>query len=550
MFYTNQCQWKLDEYGLYKINLLSKLTVIHYTNITTFSVFWQYVSCIWISFICPKLFNPILSPQQSLLLQIIARSQRFSFLFPFFPDSLFTNNVFRPTIPRSNARFLFQQDAFDCGVWMDVHINFFVESNRAPAFFVTDDVFGTGASDSSFLCRTPYCHALASTSTADLTVNGSVKANNDFASLPYSYPFQREEKNEILPTLNNMLLSGHYARHTQPMIPQSSLKSFRKDVPPPAKVKVRVIQVATGPKVSTFETTGTPSRLTKFDVAHCHHQDLLFRVNQNEDTEISLLDISDAYAHFLARSIRAYGLKNARKTLFFTITATENRPEAFEGASSGTTCFLDKDPIMVLLHEKNRRHVLCDLQKTRHLAPVEALLLVQCDTRQNSRPVAKTEAFKLIKLTNKVTSIVRCDSSFIAVIKSVVNFREAFKKKHGISFLAAWIADIVNDMLWSDFLTGNCRQTYRRYIQATKLLLQRLIILNIIKDIDGEEAGTRSHGISLLDGGTTFSSWTEQVTLQFRAASNYVRNRMKLLPSHAPSFYKSRNGLLRKLRSH
>lgn len=92
-----------------------------------------------------------------------------------------------------------------------------------------------------------------------------------------------------------------------------------------------------------------------------------------------------------------------------------------------------------------------------------------------------------------------------------------------MSFLAAWMVDIVEDMGLYDILTGNMLLTYQRYIRFAKLLLQRTMILNEIVDIDGVNNGNRTLGISHLDK-TLNLSWTEDGLLLVHAALEYVRN--------------------------
>lgn len=46
--------------------------------------------------------------------------------------------------------------------------------------------------------------------------------------------------------------------------------------------------MVTAPSISTSETKGRAVRVTNFDVARYRHEDLLLRVNQIDDSEISL----------------------------------------------------------------------------------------------------------------------------------------------------------------------------------------------------------------------------------------------------------------------
>lgn len=67
-----------------------------------------------------------------------------------------------------------------------------------------------------------------------------------------------------------------------------------------------------------------------------------------------------------------------------------------------------------------------------------------------------------------------------------MNFIAASEKEHGVSLLAARTVDIIEDMVSSDFQTGNSRRTSLHYIWIAKFLLQRPKILKI-EDIGKEK---------------------------------------------------------------
>lgn len=98
--------------------------------------------------------------------------------------------------------------------------------------------------------------------------------------------------------------------------------------------------------------------------------------------------------------------------------------------------------------------MLRDFQTAEDTVYAEASLLRRCVARHNGRPIAKTEPLKLSNLPNKVTSIVRRDSSFLAIVKSVINFSDVFKEERGVSYLAARGVDIVMNMVLFSVLSG------------------------------------------------------------------------------------------------
>lgn len=75
-------------------------------------------------------------------------------------------------------------------------------------------------------------------------------------------------------------------------------------------------------------------------------------------------------------------------------------------------------------------------------------MLVQNVTRHQGRPVAKTEALELNNLANKAPIIVLRDFSFVATVKSVMNFSTELEKEHGTSFLAAHMVHIVKNIFF------------------------------------------------------------------------------------------------------
>lgn len=115
-----------------------------------------------------------------------------------------------------------------------------------------------------------------------------------------------------------------------------------------------VPQKATASSDGISETTGTPARGTKFYVAQYCQEDQLVRVTQNNNIELSLLDICNAHFLCLVGFIRLYGFDHAKGTIFVTIIALVARFEACESAPSRTPCVLDETGSMVLLDQRHR----------------------------------------------------------------------------------------------------------------------------------------------------------------------------------------------------
>lgn len=153
-----------------------------------------------------------------------------------------------------------------------------------------------------------------------------------------------------------------------------------------------------------------------------------------------------------------------------------------------------------------------------------ASLLKWCITRHDRGPSTSTEtkASKLSSVLNKVVSIVRRVSSFVATVKSVINFSVGFEKEHSLSFLPPRMVYIVEDMVSSHFLSGNSTQTYQHSIKVTKLLLQSLNIFSFTESMD-----ERRQIIGRL------SSYTLMVDPCFRPGQR--RDRQRSLPQVSPS---------------
>lgn len=172
---------------------------------------------------------------------------------------------------------------------------------------------------------------------------------------------------------------------------------------------------------------------------------------------------------FPRTSFCAYGFDNASETLFFKTASKASRYGACECAPSFTPCTLDKVVSVTLLDGRHRLQSPRELSKTGDVAWAEAPPIVLWVTRHDGSPNAETEVFNLSTLENEVSSIVPRDFPSVVVLKSVIDYSSAFNQKNCMSFLAARMVDIVENMVLSNFLTRNRSQTYQRYIRAAKV---------------------------------------------------------------------------------
>lgn len=134
--------------------------------------------------------------------------------------------------------------------------------------------------------------------------------------------------------------------------------------------------MTTAPSVSTSGVFCRAVRVTKFDFAHYRQKDVLLRINQINELEVPLHDISDAHLPSLVQSLCVYWFEHTRGTLSVTTVAMTTRSEACEGSPSSTLCVLDGAAYMILLDERHRLRVQRGFQETGGVVLVEAHLQV------------------------------------------------------------------------------------------------------------------------------------------------------------------------------
>lgn len=170
-----------------------------------------------------------------------------------------------------------------------------------------------------------------------------------------------------------------------------------------------------------------------------------------------------------------------------------------KGAPSGTPRGHGKAASVVLLDESHRLQSLLDVLNAINVARVEATLLVRYAMRHKGRSIAELESFKVNNFANMAVSILCRNFSFVAMIKSVMSFKEAFKKEQSVSFLAARMVNIVERMTSSDLPTSTRIQTYKCYIRLVTFFFQCPNTFNSLTDTNGDKTGAMTLGISHLD---------------------------------------------------
>lgn len=101
-------------------------------------------------------------------------------------------------------------------------------------------------------------------------------------------------------------------------------------------------------------------------------------MNQNDNSQILLRDISDVHMFSLIQSFCAYGLDHISRILSVTTAATASRSMAIESAPSATPCVLDDTAFVFLQDGRHRLQTPQDFQKATGVACIEDPSLVWC----------------------------------------------------------------------------------------------------------------------------------------------------------------------------
>lgn len=115
------------------------------------------------------------------------------------------------------------------------------------------------------------------------------------------------------------------------------------------------------------------------------------------------------------------------------------------------------------------------------IARVQQRILARFIILEDWVVITEGKGIELRQLANAVTGIVRSDSTFMDLIKTIFNVSILFQKDYHEKLVATRTLDILTDMMGSDFLTGMSAQFYYRYIQVAKRILKLHSILSLLK---------------------------------------------------------------------
>lgn len=75
------------------------------------------------------------------------------------------------------------------------------------------------------------------------------------------------------------------------------------------------------------------------------------------------------------------------------------------------------------------------------------------------------------KIGNTLTGILRHDSNFVDLMRTIMKLVISFQKADSKNFVATRVADNVRDMVRADFLTRMRSESYYRIILVAEMLL-------------------------------------------------------------------------------
>lgn len=93
-------------------------------------------------------------------------------------------------------------------------------------------------------------------------------------------------------------------------------------------------------------------------------------------------------------------------------------------------------------------------------------------SRVVGKPILPAEAFKLTKITNTSTAIVRYEPTFMNTIWSLESYSRAFMKGYGVGFVDVCITDITEDRISFKFLDVNFGATYIDNVKVGKMMVK------------------------------------------------------------------------------
>lgn len=168
------------------------------------------------------------------------------------------------------------------------------------------------------------------------------------------------------------------------------------------------------------------------NVSEYHQTNLFVRIEQMEDPDIPLREDRLSHVTSLRPSFGMYGFDYFRGILLVTFHSRVTT----DGMTTTSTCGMTVDRRVLSNSAKNSlldgRHCLKAMRQLHvehYVDWIEQHILICVIVREDKVAISKAKEIRPRKLANNVTRIVHCDSIFLDLIKTIMNFTIAFEKE-------------------------------------------------------------------------------------------------------------------------
>lgn len=135
---------------------------------------------------------------------------------------------------------------------------------------------------------------------------------------------------------------------------------------------------------------------------------------------------------------------------------------------------------MVMLDGHHRCHSIEMLQKKDGVECFAEPLHMHYGFRVGGKATSPAEGVNLRKITNLSTAIVQREPMFPDTMQSLLSYVQAFEENYGVHFLHMRISDIMENIIYSNFLPTKSRATSKRYIGVDKMMRKNRGVLPLL----------------------------------------------------------------------
>lgn len=104
----------------------------------------------------------------------------------------------------------------------------------------------------------------------------------------------------------------------------------------------------------------------------------------------------------------------------------------------------------------------------------------------------KAEATKMGRGQRRGMKFLQGDTSFVYLLTCMAGYAHAFRPDYHVSSLDTWISDIVHDMICSEFWSSDSGTSCVGCVRGTRLVLEQIAVLPLVKKLSNENAGTKN----------------------------------------------------------